>query len=479
MFDPFSVKKPFHERLEVDASLSNGQEEVGGLHLVISYPLISPGQIIGHIVSGPEKYEDLTRINDRSGGHLRLRTESLAGPLPRSKIVRSDRVSILSIGEVVVSHQLHYVYVELSFSELSINAVFEEGLYKGNRILWFALQGPKDPWHCKLHREWHYDGNEKVSVNEPVLDLGQNMPFTVKILPRFFKAESENNENIELKTYILTLQFETDLSSAQLSNDDFLKQAKSVVKDLISVASFLSQRRIVWYRYEYFGPDAHISHIRKTSKAGDNDLSNSDYAIQGDFREYIKTAYTHLNSLREKGIDLFLPIIEYVSASEAEYLEDKFISYFIVLEKLKDMHACQRNQQYNLPEKKFRKIIRRSLRSSLEKVALENQVSPEAISKMIEKLPDLNRPPFRAVLDDLMAAYFVEWKDLYPEGEKLSFINTRDKLFHSSKEVDIETLSKEMVRLKSLVERLIFRMLGWRHDINAPLYQEKKWLTSK
>ncbi|VAX33642.1 hypothetical protein MNBD_NITROSPIRAE01-2185 [hydrothermal vent metagenome] len=109
MFDPFSAKKPFYERLEVDASLGNGQEEVRGLHLVIFYPLISPGQIIGHIVSGPEKYEDLKRIDDRSDPHLFLRTHSLA-EAPRSKIVKNDTAFVREIGKTVVSDDLMAAY---------------------------------------------------------------------------------------------------------------------------------------------------------------------------------------------------------------------------------------------------------------------------------------------------------------------------------------------------------------------------------
>jgi len=97
---------------------------------------------------------------------------------------------------------------------------------------------------------------------------------------------------------------------------------------------------------------------------------------------------------------------------------------------------------------------------------------------MRAKIPELNRPSLRFVLDALFFRYNIDWTDIYPSTGDFTLIKTRDKLFHSSQEPNFDLLFKETNRLQAIIERLLLRMLGWEDLSHSPTDFMKKWLTA-
>jgi hypothetical protein len=146
---------------------------------------------------------------------------------------------------------------------------------------------------------------------------------------------------------------------------------------------------------------------------------------------------------------------------------------FLSLERIKDMFARKKKLHENLKPKPFKKF------ASFLRPIIKNEITNEdAAQKIADKIPELNRPALRTVLELLFEEYAVNWKELYPPGSKFTLINTRDKLFHSSNAVETEQLFKEELRLQFLLERLILSMLGWNDFSHSPPPDKENWLTT-
>jgi len=100
-----------------------------------------------------------------------------------------------------------------------------------------------------------------------------------------------------------------------------------------------------------------------------------------------------------------------------------------------------------------------------------------SIKKTAARVRETNDDFFDSVLDEILEKFDVEWKDLYPNNHKRTIIQTRDDLLHSSRTIDFKFLSKESYRLRSIIERILLRMLGWKDISNSPKNYIKEWLT--
>jgi len=82
-----------------------------------------------------------------------------------------------------------------------------------------------------------------------------------------------------------------------------------------------------------------------------------------------------------------------------------------------------------------------------------------------------------------MAAYNVEWKDLYPDHHTLrkpAFIDIRNELFHTGSRLSVARLHAETLRIRALATKLLLRLLNWTGDIFYPpdhryMYLRTRW----
>ena len=80
------------------------------------------------------------------------------------------------------------------------------------------------------------------------------------------------------------------------------------------------------------------------------------------------------------------------------------------------------------------------------------------------------------IIDKMLEDLKIEKKDLYPVGEKITLITTRNNLFHSSVNPDYDLLIKEDMRLDALVGRILLRTLDWDDISKSPNRFILEWL---
>lgn len=134
--------------------------------------------------------------------------------------------------------------------------------------------------------------------------------------------------------------------------------------------------------------------------------------------------------------------------------EQEFVSLTTSLEALKQWHLGHQSSNGILSDPEFT-----TLRENLSRVIMSHEgLQAEACKKAIcEKLPELNRPSYAAVVCQMCESIGVKVRDIYPNV--LTFIGIRNEMIHQGKVPDRATLLREISMLRSLVELILKRLL--------------------
>jgi hypothetical protein len=143
------------------------------------------------------------------------------------------------------------------------------------------------------------------------------------------------------------------------------------------------------------------------------------------------------------------------------FIEDSVMSAFTALETVKDGITSHTNVDKIVSSSRFGKI-RADLASRLETLASQHGLTTEQRDAMIEKLPELQRPPVVGVVARLINELGVEWSDLWPDGVELSralraAFARRNALVHRGQLTDAAASRADYMRIHALTERLILR----------------------
>jgi hypothetical protein len=474
--DELIPKRPFFERHEFLASLTQGDKSVDDLQVVVQFSLLKEGEIVGQVLGTSETFNKLAGISDIKGPKLSLRSKK--DPDNRKEFSSDDvdlgtsrrRTWTSSYG-----NKLAYVVSELNFFTFEVTHRKERADYPTRHVVFF-LSGPQYMWEVFSLDECSYTGETKVESKNTKIDIDDLLPFSIEVKPWFFYDKSSPPEVYNLTGRVLALEFSTSFPEEELSNESFIQKATSVAEDLILLVSFMSRKWITWYSYELNTATLLKKHIRRSRETSSQNISWHDTLVEyGKGRDFLKTAYTNLQKLRTEGTNLLMSIVYYLSGLEAKYLDEQFTTLFLALEWTKDLFA-QQNQQ-------FKSIISPTCFEGLA-TSIKEQIgltvnSPDIQSRIYDKLPELNRPSLRFVLDSLLSKHGISYLDLYTDGEEFSLIKTRNLLFHSSKEIDPSMLYLEFYRLRSILERLLLALLGWRDFSRSPDVYMKKWFHEK
>lgn len=471
LFDPdeFYSRKLFFERHEFVGVLSKGDKFVEDLHIVVQYSKIKESDIIGKILGNIDTTQKIEELSKSPGEHYILSTKSskfFDGSFSSDNVLIEEIINKPSYGA-----ELHFKVADLRFLDFSIKETFEKR-GKEDRNLVFFLSGPRKLWDTYETGYHSFTGEEKIEIHNSKIELNEQFPFDIETRPWYFYDKDSSENRNRIKTKIQALSFSTKISQSELSDEDFLALAKPIADDLILLISFLSRHWVTWFRYEFLTKDKMHCFIKHTRECSLLEIEHDNSVIPlKKVRTFIKTAFTEIRKLRQANIDLQMPLVYYVSANETKYLEEEFSTLFLSLEKIKDMFSKNKNIQKNFQSAKFEKLSDSILNF------LKQQLGDDPRLKiMSEKLPELNRPTLRFVLDLLFEQYGVKWNDLYPEGSEFTLIKTRDILFHSSSDLQIEHFAKEKDRLQALLERLLLSMLGWKDFLYTPTPYQKEWL---
>jgi hypothetical protein len=467
-----STEQSFVKHLEFAGSLSQQDRSADDLHCTIEYSLLKQTDITGTITSSPGVAKPLSPIFEFTGAHLRLK-----GHIPHLETeFSSDHVIPLEL-RTQSEHgpNKSYQVVQVRLHDLTIKETLHTTEDTGKRHLTFFLAGPRAMWAISGINEKSFTGEEKFETWGSKIQLAESLPFDLEVSPWFFYDKTSPPDSFQLKANALTLRFKTMSSPEDLSDEQFLETGTAVAEDLILLVSFLSRRWLSWYRYELQSARLLQTYVRHTRECSDQPIEHDNSVVsERQARDFLSTAFTNLRKLRQLGINLRMPLIYSISGAEAKYVEEQFSILFLALERIKESFAIQNSLQSILSGPAFAKL-RKSISDTVELATND----PIASGKMLLKIPELNRPALRTVLDALFAQYNIQWRDLYPESSDFTLIKTRDQLFHSSSDVEMDALIKELHRLQALVERTILAMLGWSDFRNAPPLHERKWLTTK
>lgn len=464
-------KQIFTESYELTGNFSKGDAVVDNIQLVLQFSSIKPGAIKGKIIGTHADAERLINLMQGDSPYVELKAKT-----------NTEQQEFIS--KRVVMHNLtrqypqyadgqKYMVADLEFDDLTIVARISTTDLK-ERYLTFFLGGPEDIWLVYSTRGRSYTGEVENKIYNTELDLGTGYPFEIKVTPRYFYDTMPPPNNYEVSTDILTLELKTTQEKNQLSDEDFVKVGKEVVDDLILLASFLSRQWIFWYRYKFQDNERTESYTKRSREYSSKDFDLEDSLVdRTKIREFLKATLNNFRKSKSEGLNLFMPLVYFISGNEGRTIEEKFSKLFLSLEKIKDMFAIKENLLENLSPDEFQK-----LKSKILGVVTEEVLDVAVAGKIKLKLLELNRPALRTILDEIFKRYSIPWDDLYPKGSDLSILMTRNTLFHTSKDMDLILLAKETERLKIIVARILLRMLGWNDISHSQERFSKEWLSS-
>ena len=435
--------RPFEEVCEFQGTITKGDYELSDWHFEIMYSTRKPGIIRGRI-KGEESREELEHLGElmiQPGNYAKLRSKTTT---PNGPIYESDKVFLRSVRERVspaeYGNRMVGDVAEFDVEELTLTD-FVSRQDTDERLISFGLSGPRDFWPPSI-RMREYTGKVKVKHKPLNIEIDNSARAKIQAEPNyvFSSISIDDGHELEISDYHYSIIVKTDVSSTEISDDTFQSQATEIVDDLLLVSSVVSRSRIDWFLSYFQASNKFVSRVR--SLRGDY---VDEIGYHGDYdrlyernrflREgFLSVAVQALRKHREDGFDLYIPLINLIAANTNEPLEQKFMLYFMALEKLKDMYA--------------------------------------------NKVGELNRPPLWYVLEKLLMEYGAEWKDLYPSNtDKPTFIGVRNKLLHSAEPVDSEILFYEEERLRIVLERLIIKLLGCQETNWAASNTEAKYLS--
>lgn len=464
--DDFFPHKPFHERHEFMGTLVKGDKSVTDLHIFLQYSLIKEGRIEAKILGDSTLYRKLEILLGPGLKLSSIKTEN------SHRQFSSDNVYLNNIrNSSLYESGMSYKVADLHLRELDIERKWDRKENQ-DRHLTFYLAGPKTLWGSHVIGEQSFTGDEKYKVFNEKVELNESFPFEIETRPWYFYDRTSAEEEYNIKTSIQVITFKTSLSIEEYSDDAFLVEAKSVAEDLILLVSLLSRRWITWFRYELMTTEKLVSKIREARECSAEQIDHDSSLVPlHQSRDFIKSAFTELRKHRNENLNLYMPIVYCISANENKYLEEKFSTFFLSLERIKDMYSIKEGTRKIMGKSGFQKLSD-SILSIIEKEVQDDS----SVQMITQKIPELNRPSLRTQLDSLFLLYGVEWKDLYPHGAQFTLIKTRDVLFHSSRDMDIDYLGDEELRLGALLERLLLSMLGWKDYSQAPISYLRTWL---
>ena len=465
--DVSNKKVPFQKVEEFTGTIYNEFVIVENLFIVITYHEDKSGPISGKVIGSDEIYQKMNVLYNSPSRNYKLEANS-SGKKITSKNLNFKRLTQKITYDSVAKNLLYEV---ASFELLDLEILHERDFDNKERVIVFSLFGPTNVWQVFQIKTLNSNGEIKNDIKNYKLNICKG--FSIKLEPEYFYDDHLEDENIQLSTNIISLIIKTKIEEDELPDEKFIKKSQDIADKLILLGSFLCKSWIVWYKYSLVTHCKIVEYYKRTRKTEIKKINFDEYFIN-DFqiKDFLNSAFLKLTDLKLNGYDLTLPITYFINSKQAIYLEEEFVTSFLSLEKIKDYYSIK-NKLYPILRNNNFKKIKKILTFELEK----NITDPVKLERMIQKLPDLNRPTLKSVIMDLLNEFNVIWTDIYPISSDFSLISTRDKLVHSIEKIKIDNLFKEVMRLEILLIRLILSMLGWKDLSKTAKQYQIKFLT--
>ena len=337
----------------------------------------------------------------------------------------------------------------------------DEGANRNERLISFALSGPRDFFSPVLWTERHFrkkiktgdayfapdllemmekEGAETIETRHFYRPLNIDIcnDLSIRVSPEYV---SDDGHGFEISDYYPSITVKTNESPKERSDDEFQSLAIEIVNDILLVSSMVAGCWIDWFSWGFYSSDKHVYHVRSLERDYADEI-RPDYGERKFLEGFLAKAVQALRDRKKEKFDLSIPLDNWITA-RTEPPEQKFILYFLALEKLKDMYK----------------------KNNEEEVAKKNQRK--------------DRPSLWCVLEILLNKYDVEWKNLYPSdkaGSRPAFIDFRNALIHGETICD-EVLYYETERTQILLKRLIVKLLGCHESDWAETFLDAEYLS--
>ena len=168
------------------------------------------------------------------------------------------------------------------------------------------------------------------------LDIDICNDLNIRVSPEYV---SDDEHGFEISDYYPSITVKTNESPKEMSDDEFQSLAIEIVNDILLVSSMVAGCWIDWFSWEFYSSDKHVYHVRRSLKRDYADEIRPDYGERKKFLEgFLAKAVQALRDRKKEKFDLSIPLGNWITARTVP-LEQKFILYFLALEKLKDMYA--------------------------------------------------------------------------------------------------------------------------------------------
>ena len=465
------VKKPFYFQQVFIGKLFNESYCVENIQVYIDYSEIYPSQIHGYIVGNKEKYEEIEKLFHLKSGFFKFESYDMEDRYERllSNKVLFNSIKTYGWPDEIQNH-FNSIISYLTFLEIETFLIRPSSV--DFQEVNFCLNTNYNNLGGFFLPTLHYDGNITVKESEIELNLNQK-PYRIYICNRSFF----NNENNALSTVSIgALRIKAPID---IDSNEFIKMSLNLAEDVLMLFSFVREKNLVWFYYNYFGINGFKRYVKSffnrkgESKQLDDFKYDDSFLYRGDATRFVEKCFINYRRLNEQGLNLKLPIIELNMGKHVKTINEQFILYFLGIEKIVDLTVKDRKI---VSDKEFKKLHKKIYKCIDDYFKDKNEDARIQIKKkkIIEKLPELNRPAFKSLLFELFENLKIDNKSFYPKNGAFTLIKTRDKLFHTKVEPEMEMFEKENIRARSILENLILKLLGWDECFHSPRTWEKK-----
>jgi hypothetical protein len=316
-------------------------------------------------------------------------------------------------------------------------------------------------------RELSYTGDTRIS---PIVQCKIEVPSsfgTFEVARRYAHYHSTEYGN-DITHSVERLSITSRLSDDTGQDWFFINQTiEEEVRAICRILSFCYRQPVHHYEIEYFrlasgNPRKRIWRRRLSapeSTIKQDELINYRNLVNGGLERLLR------NFTNSPRVEEIARAIDFLSSSyKMVTLESSYFLAYSALDLAASIHDPE--SQYLFKSGKWKKL-EKVLRDYLDSIADSHSITG-VVNELKQKLPELRRMSGDSRIIKACKALNINTSDLWPrEGFEIglkSATGMRNDLFHSALAEDTSELFKHLVRVRTLVDRLLLKILEWPDD---------------
>jgi hypothetical protein len=271
--------------------------------------------------------------------------------------------------------------------------------------------------------------------------------------------------SIQIQKCQITIQIRIHRRTTSLKN--VFTELENILEEPLLLLSFLSRRNVSWYeaRATFFSKDhsqphrdAIVRHQQDLAYDGDIDVTASRFNVPINPQILSEGLFqTLLTTYRQSPLkNTIRQTIQYLLVTnESGYFEANLGLTYAALESLIDGLSKHHRISYLMGSSKFDKLTKK-----LEQVIRTEISDPDIAKSVVDKLPELRRPPIRERLLNLLEIYRLNKVRMNSDiNTTVQKVLTRRNTFIHSGFVDYDKHFEDFLLLKELIELWILTLL--------------------